>query len=404
MKDSKAPPAVSQPLISREAEVLICFSHLRWGFVYQRPQHLLSRAAVDRLVYFFEEPLEQEGLAAPCLDVAPQRSGVVVLTPRFPTGFPADDAIEVQQGYLDEILTRHASATTIFWYYTPMALRFSGHHRPDLCVYDCMDELSAFRGAPVELTRLEDTLFRRADLVFTGGQSLYEVKRARHANVYAFPSSIDRAHFAVARKTALPQPPDQEQLSRPRIGFFGVIDERMDTALVGALARLRPDWQFVMLGPVVKIDPADLPHEPNLHWLGAKSYDDLPGYLEGWEAGFMPFAINESTRFISPTKTPEFLAAGVPVVSSRIRDVQRPYGDAGLVQIADTAEGFVAALQTALSQPRQPWLKAVDCFLADMSWARTWGSMNQLMQTALLQPGVLLAATQSSSQQEVVHV
>jgi UDP-galactopyranose mutase len=404
MKDSKAPPAVSQPLISKEAEVLICFSHLRWSFVYQRPQHLLSRAAADRLVYFFEEPLEQEGLTAPHLDVAPQQSGVVVLTPRFPADFPADDAIEVQQGYLDEVLARHASATTIFWYYTPMALRFSAHHAPDLCVYDCMDQLSAFRGAPVELTRLEDTLFRRADLVFTGGQSLYEVKRARHANVYAFPSSIDSAHFTTARRRALRQPPDQRQLPRPRIGFFGVIDERMDTALVGTLARLRPDWQFVMLGPVVKIDPADLPHEPNLHWLGAKSYDDLPGYLEGWDAGFMPFAINESTRFISPTKTPEFLAAGVPVVSTRIRDVQRPYGDLGLVQIADTAEGFVAALEKALSMPRQPWLKAVDGFLVDMSWSRTWGSMNELMQAALLQSDVLLAATQPSSQQEVAHV
>jgi UDP-galactopyranose mutase len=403
MKDSKAPPAVSQPLISREAEVLICFSHLRWGFVYQRPQHLLSRAAVDRLVYFLEEPLEQEGLIAPRLDVAPQRSGVVVLTPRFPVGFPAEDAIEVQQGYLDEILARHAGATTIFWYYTPMALRFSEHHDPDLCVYDCMDELSAFRGAPVDLTKLEDTLFRRADLVFTGGQSLFEVKRARHTNVYAFPSSIDRAHFAAARRTTLQQPPDQQGLPRPRIGFFGVIDERMDTTLVGALARLRPDWHFVMLGPVVKIDPIALPHEPNLHWLGGKSYDDLPGYLEGWDAGFMPFAINESTRFISPTKTPEFLAAGVPVVSTRIRDVQRPYGDLGLVRIADTAEGFVAALEMALSSPRLPWLKAVDGFLADMSWARTWGAMNQLMQAALQRPAVLLTATQSSSQ-EVAHV
>jgi UDP-galactopyranose mutase len=402
MNDSKAPPAVSQPLISREDEVLICFSHLRWGFVYQRPQHLLSRAALDRIVYFFEEPLEQPGLTAPHLDVAPQRSGVIVLTPRVPPGFPADDIIEVQQNFLDEVFARHANAATIFWYYTPMALRFSEHHDPDLCVYDCMDELSAFRGAHTDLTKLEDMLFSRADLVFTGGQSLYEAKRTRHANLYAFPSSIDRAHFAAARRATLQQLPDQRPVPGPRIGFFGVIDERMDTNLVGALARLRPNWQFVMLGPVVKIDPNDLPHEPNLHWLGAKSYDDLPAYLEGWDAGFMPFAINESTRFISPTKTPEFLAAGVPVVSTRIRDVQRPYGDLGLVDIADTAEGFAAALESALSRPRQPWLEAVDGFLANMSWSRTWDAMNHLMEEALLRPEVLTVAAQSSLQQQEV--
>jgi glycosyltransferase involved in cell wall biosynthesis len=369
--------------------LLLCFSHLRWNFVHQRPQHLLSHAAKAHRVYFLEEPLYEDGLAAPRLDLHAQSCGVTVAVPMLPTGFNEADAIEVQRGFADDILEAHEDAESIFWYYTPMALRFSEHRKADLCVYDCMDELSAFRGAPPELTALESRLFDQADLVFTGGQSLYESKKSRHANVHAFPSSIDKSHFGRARQGGLTDPEDQKDIPHPRIGFFGVVDERMNLGLVAALADLRPEWQIVMIGPVVKIDPSSLPQRRNIHWLGMKSYADLPRYMAGWDAGFMPFALNESTRFISPTKTPEFLAAGLPLVSTPVRDVQRPYGSLGLVGMAANAEEMAAQLDGMLAGQNREWRKAVDRHLANMSWEGTWAAMERLMRQQAAAPAAV---------------
>jgi len=246
-----------------------------------------------------------------------------------------------------------------------------------------MDELSLFRGASQEMIDLETALLARSDVVFTGGMSLFEAKRSRHRNIHGLPSSIDFDHFAKARKTAEPDPKDQAAIPHPRLGFFGVIDERMDVALVGEVAALRPDWQFVMIGPVVKIDPDSLPQRDNIHWIGPKDYKELPRYLARWDVGFMPFALNESTRFISPTKTPEFLAAGVPVVSTPITDVVRPYGDKGLVEIAKSASEVVARAEHLLSRPREAWLQRVDRHLAAGSWEKTWATMHRLMLEAL---------------------
>lgn len=358
--------------------VLVCFSHLRWGFVYQRPQHVLSRAAASYLIYFLEEPVFERGGVPPRLDLHPQADGVVVAVPILAEGMSDSDAAEAQKLLLDELLRGHGGEQLIFWYYTPMALEFSAHCEPDLIIYDCMDELSAFRGASRELTAFERKLFERAHLVFTGGRSLYEAKRGKHQNVHCLPSSIDKAHFARARR-GLDEPADQARLPHPRIGFFGVIDERMDIDLLAQVAALRPQWQFVMLGPVVKIDPGDLPLRSNIHWLGSKSYTELLAYLAGWDAGFMPFALNESTRFISPTKTPEFLAAGVPVVSTPIADIVRPYGEMELVEIAADARTVIAKLGRLLAWPKADWLERVDRHLDGMSWDGTWTVMDGLM-------------------------
>jgi UDP-galactopyranose mutase len=245
-----------------------------------------------------------------------------------------------------------------------------------------MDELSAFAGAPPELQVLERELFTRADVVFTGGHSLYEAKRAHHHNVHAMPSSVDAAHFSLGRARTV-DPPDQARLPKPRIGFFGVIDERMDYALLRGLAAARPDWHLVLIGPTAKIDPAALPQAPNLHYLGAKSYAELPTYIAGWDVAMLPFARNESTRFISPTKTPEYLAAGKPVVSTSIRDVVRPYGQQGLARIADDVPGFVAAIEGALREDRTARLRAADAFLTHMSWDGTWLQMQQVIEDAV---------------------
>lgn len=366
----------------RKDSVLICFSHLRWDFVFQRPQHLLTRAARKNDVYFIEEPKIDASVRAPRIDMKLQPEGVTVVVPVLPPGTSERMAIEVQRRALERVQAAHRGKPSIFWYYTPMALLFSAEADADLIVYDCMDELSAFRGAPVELRRLEQLLMTRADLVFTGGRSLFEAKRDKHRSVHAFPSSIDAKHFAAARKSMLADPADQAGIGRPRIGFFGVVDERMDIDLVGAVAAARPDWQFVFLGPVVKIDPADLPRAANIHWLGSKRYDDLPAYLGHWDVGFMPFAMNEATRYISPTKTPEFLAAGLPVVSTPIRDVVAPYGDRGLVEIAATTEEAVGALERMLAGPKADWRTRVDSFLSDMSWDKTWAEMSRIMATA----------------------
>lgn len=366
---------------------ILCLSHLRWNFVFQRPQHLLIRASRNNNILFFEEPLDDD-IGQPELRSDLVLGRVTVLTPVFPRSFPATAKIEAQRGFLDEVVACSSPECLISWFYTPMALQFASHIECDVCVYDCMDELSAFKDAPAELVRLEKELFARADLVFTGGQSLYEAKQAHHHSVHAFPSSIDVHHFRQARGP-MRDPADHVDIKHPRIGFFGVIDERLDVELVEQAALAMPDVQFVMIGPVVKIDPAMLPQARNLHWLGSKSYSDLPAYLAHWNAGWMPFALNESTRYISPTKTPEFLAAGLPVVSTAIRDVVRTYGAKGLVEIAD-ASNFEAKLRRALLRPRKEWLAKVDTYLASMSWDGTWDSMARHIQAVAMMKSALL--------------
>jgi glycosyltransferase involved in cell wall biosynthesis len=361
-----------------KADVILCLSHLRWNFVTQRPQHLLTRAARDYEVVFVEEPLYREG-AEPSLERSTTPEGVTVVAPVLPWGLDSVQVTRAQRRLITALVDGFDAERLIAWYYTPMALPFTRHLAPDVVVYDNMDELSAFLGAPPRTIALERELLRRADVVFTGGVSLYEAKKGRHANIHPFPSSIDKAHFGQARGHAGEEPADQKPIPGPRLGFFGVVDERMDLDLLARMADLRPDWSFVMIGPVVKIDPDSLPRRPNLHWLGGKSYAELPCYLAGWDLGIMPFAMNEATRFISPTKTPEFLAAGKPVVSTPIVDGVRSYGRPGLVAIAATADEFVQRAEGLMSAPRGEWLSAVDRCLATLSWDRTWAEMDDLI-------------------------
>jgi hypothetical protein len=329
---------------------------------------------------FFEEPVF-EVQAGVTLRLVPQKSGVVVALPVFPIEYPHERVEQQLRELVDEVVSRYRyrGSALVVWYYTPMALGFSDHLQAELCVYDCMDELSAFRGAPVELGNREQKLFAKTHIVFCGGASLFEAKCRQHHSVYAFPSSVDRRHFAMAKAGSREDPADQRHIAHPRIGFFGVIDERMDLQLIEQLADLRPDLQLVLLGPVVKIDPESVPRRPNIHSLGAKSYDELPSYLGGWDAGFMPFAINESTRFISPTKTPEFLSAGLPLVSTPVSDVVKPYGVEGLVSIASTAEEMGAALDECLAGREAQWQALVDRKLATMSWDKTWAAMDNII-------------------------
>jgi len=361
---------------------LVCFSHLRWDFVFQRPQHLLTRSAKNRRVFFVEEPM-----FANCsrrLVVREAEPGVHVVVPYLPEGLRSEVAINaVLKEMTRQLFAEHEINEYVFWYYTPMALNFTDHFTPVAAVYDCMDELSAFKGAHSRLPLLEKELFRNVDLVFTGGQSLYEAKRNQHPAVHAFPSSIDASHFGKARNP-VEDPEDQAHIPHPRLGFFGVIDERFDIDLLDQVATQRPDWHFVMIGPVVKIDPESLPKHANIHYLGGKKYSELPDYLAGWDIALLLFARNESTRYISPTKTPEYLAAGKPVISTSIRDVVRPYGELKLVEIADTPSEFIAAAEKLLAKTdRSEWLKRVDAFLENISWDKTWSQMSDLIDEAI---------------------
>ena len=358
---------------------LLCLSHLRWDFVFQRPQHLLIRAAQRHRVFFLEEPVAADGAAH--MVVRAVRPNIRVAVPHLPHDTPPEAREPLLRRLLDGLLAEHAVHRYIRWYYTPMALGFTRHLAPLLTVYDCMDELAAFAGAPSALREREAELFAAADLVFTGGQSLYAAKRRQHPRVYAFPSSVDRAHFARARANAA-DPADQAGIPRPRLGYFGVIDERMDLPLLAALAAARPDWHLVMVGPTAKIAPENLPRRANIHYLGMKGYEDLPAYLAGWDVALLPFARNDSTRFISPTKTPEYLAAGKPVVSTPITDVVRPYGERGLVRIAATPEAFVAAVAAAIAEDpadAAARVRRADAYLAGLSWDRTWQEMERLI-------------------------
>ncbi len=378
---------------------LICLSHLRWGFVYQRPQHLLSRFARHRRVFFFEEPIFSGG--KPRLEFQTDaESGVHVVVPHMSGGLSELEVERIQGELLAQLLGVARSEEYMFWYYTPMALGFTQELSPSLVIYDCMDELSAFKDAPPALHERERELFQRANLVFTGGHTLYEAKRDQHPDVHAFPSSVDVDHFAQARKPQ-PDPADQASIPHPRIGYCGVIDERMDIELLAGAAALRPDWHFVMIGPVVKIDAASLPFSPNIHYLGSKGYKELPSYMAGWDAAMLPFARNESTRFISPTKTPEYLAAGLPTVSTSIRDVVRPYGDLGLVGIADEPTAFVAAIVSALKADRTGWLAKVDEYLKTYSWDITWKKMTKLIAPRISKTPVEAAVSAKLIEKEV---
>ncbi len=393
----EAEPSAPDP----EPATLICFSHLRWNFVFQRPQHLMSRFARQMDVIFWEEPVEIRPGETAYLQVreAQDAPNVRLVVPHLPQNMPED----AREAALMRLLDAHVAAIRgplIAWYYTPMMLPFSRHIEPSVTVYDAMDELSKFKFAPVQLLELEEELLKRADIVFTGGSSLYEAKKDRNANVHCFPSSVDRVHFLKARARQF-DPADQEDLPKPRLGFYGVIDERFDTGLLDRIADLRPDWSFVMVGPVVKISEDELPKRPNIHYLGGKTYGELPAYLSGWDVALMPFARNESTQFISPTKTPEYLAGGKPVVSTPIKDVVRHYGHLEGVQIAATPEEFVAACERALELSHQQdgaWLAQADLMLSATSWdttqARMAGLIADLLGTraAAASPALLVAA------------
>lgn len=372
-------------------ESIVVMSHLRWDFVYQRPQHLLSRLAAHYRILFFEEPVfhESEHLGV----ISAPHPNIMVCKPRTPvraTGFH-DDQLPYLKPLLSQLLTGHEEH--IAWFYTPMALPLLNELRPRLTVYDCMDELAAFKNSARQLLQRENALLKLADIVFTGGPSLFRAKRERHSNVHCFPSSVDITHFAQALERTNTHPA-QALIPRPRLGYYGVIDERVDLDLIAKLADARTEWQIVMVGPVMKIDRGDLPKRSNIHYLGQQRYEDLPKFLAGWDVCLLPFALNESTRFISPTKTLEYMVANLPIVSTKIADVIELYGEA--VSVASNAEEFVRACERALNgTPGEQADKAR--IMRDIVSANSWEATAEHMHRLIADTGITRAGIDASS-------
>lgn len=369
---------------------IIVFSHLRWNFVYQRPQQLLARLATKHNIIFFEEPILDKYSGA-FMETSSPEPGVLVCKPHTPCsqiGFH-DEQMSLLRQLLQQLIRDQKLTDYLCWFYTPMALPLLRWLKPKLVVYDCMDEHSGFLNAPAQMVQRERELLKQADLVFTGGPSLYEAKKGLNHSVYCFSSSVDTAHFSQARDPQI-EHPAQRPLPRPRLGFFGVLDERLDLALLNAVAKTHPDWQLIMVGPVVKIAPDTLPNGANVRYFGQQDYSDLPSFLAGWDVCLLPFALNDATRFISPTKTLEYMAAEKPVVSTPITDVTRPYGE--IVSIAHGAAAFIRACEEALSltaEKRRSMQSRMRSVLAHTSWDTTVERMDQLVEEALGKKGRL---------------
>ena len=358
---------------------LIVFCHLRWDFVFQRPQHLMTRLAEHYDILLVEEPVYSEGEAhLQKTAVAPNITVCRPHTSIHAHGFH-DDQIPTLQGLLADLVPE--GERPVVWFYTPMALPLLQGFNPSMIVYDCMDELAAFKNPPKQLLQRESALLGIADLVFTGGPSLYEAKKDRHTNAHCFSSSVDAKHFRQALDSAISHP-EQAHIAGPRLGFYGVIDERFDTELVRRMAEAHPEWQIVLVGPVVKIDPAELPRGENVHYMGQRNYDELPQFLAGWDVCLLPFAMNDSTKFISPTKVLEYMAAEKPSVSTPITDVKVPYGD--VVAIASTPEEYIAACERMLAQGEREKTSMVERMrdiVANTSWDKTASRMHELIAT-----------------------
>lgn len=358
---------------------LVAFSHLRWDAMRRRPQHLLSRLARHWPVIFIEEPIpgsDRNGLA-----VFEPEAGVQVWRPHLVGDAPGfhDTHLPVLQKLVTGALQSQHIFDYWLWFCTPMALPLASGLTPRGLVYDCMQELGCLRDAPRQLAQRENALFKHADLVFAAGRSIYEAKRNRHPDVHCFPNSVDAKHFAgVQGEHRL-----QAAIPRPRLGYQGAIDDRLNLELIAAVAKGRPEWNIVMAGPVEDIDATTLPRADNIHWLGLQDYDDLPALMSGWDVCLMPYSLNETTRCISPSKPLEYMACGRPVVSTSIRDVVEAYGQ--VVRIADTPEGFIADCEMLMQRTRAELAqhaRALADVVARTSWDATANAMAELIAQA----------------------
>jgi glycosyltransferase involved in cell wall biosynthesis len=368
---------------------LIVHSHLRWDFVWQRPQQVLSRLASTRDVLFVEEPIYGDDSAVPLLQVSTPMERIHRAIPRLP------DALR-SQSTASERLVKHLVQeligptgrlfaefrAPIQWFYTPLpADMMLGAFEEIAVVYDCMDELSQFAFAPSELVERERKLIEAADVIFTGGRRLYEAKSRLHHNVHFFGCGVDADHFGKAMSHATATAGQLVGLPRPVLGYIGVIDERLDYDLIAYLADRLPHATLAMVGPVVKVDVASVPQRANIHWFGQQDYAMLPSFLKGFDVALMPFALNKATEYINPTKTLEYMAAGRPIVSTAVPDVVHNFTP--VVSIGGSHRSFLEAVQLAVTEPDTQLVELGRRRARAASWERVASEMSRLMEDAV---------------------
>ena len=343
----------------RTAYSIIVHSHLKWDWVWQRPQQFLSRLSKRHRVLFIEGPETIEGLSASkvTLREVDDYPNVVVLQTQMPAAkfhdgeWIDDERRRLVQSVLAGPLGRSFDSN-VQWFYDPMAVTaFAGQMNERAIVYDCMDQLSQFRYAPPELVKRERELLAVADVVFAGGPKIWEEKRKHNSNSFCYGCGVDLAHFALARESNCPMPADVCDLPRPIFGYIGVVDERLDYDLIGRVAEANPEGSVVMVGPWTKVDPATFPQARNIHWLGNRDYSLLPAYAKAFTVCLMPFALNEATEFINPTKALEYMATGRPIVSTAVPDVVRQFSN--VVSVASSPPEFVAACGRVARKPNR---------------------------------------------------
>src|SRR5436190_3345417 len=367
---------------------IVVHSHLRWDWVWQRPQQFLSRLSRKHRVLFVENP-------NPSGDVRTTRVNL-----REVSDFPNINVLQIEipanrrsdMPWIDKERRRvvqsllsgpvgQSFTSIVQWFYDPMAVTgFAGQLDEQLIVYDCMDELSLFRGAPPELVRRERELLAVADVVFAGGPKIWRAKRELNPNCFCYGCGVDAKHFGEACDPELRVPHDMAGLPRPVFGYIGVVDERIDYELLARLADSTPG-SVVMVGPWTKVDPASFPRRDNLHWLGGRDYSDLPRYAKGFDVCIMPFAINEATRFINPTKALEYMATGRPIVSTPVEDVVAQFSD--VITITKDATAFANACARVAVQPDSRQIERGLALAQQNSWESIVARLEQHIEEAL---------------------
>ena len=380
--------SASRATVSHGRHPLIVHSHLRWDFVWQRPQQILSRFARDRSVLYVEEAVFTDDVGHGSLDVTQPTPRIYRVVPRLPTHLrdSYDAAAARVRTLLTDLIGESGMLAGRFddavqWFYTPMAAPVMvGSFDECGVVYDCMDELSQFRFAPQDIGARERQLMASADVVFTGGRRLYEAKARHHDNVHFFGCGVDSDHFGLARRSDTTVPSDIAALPKPVFGYFGVVDERLDYDLIARLADAFPTGSLVFVGPLAKVDPRELPRHTNIHWLGQRPYDALPQYVRGFDVCLMPFALNAATEFINPTKTLEYMAAGKPILSTAVADVVRNF--APIVRVAESADAFVRQAEDALAPDADRIAQGIALASAS-SWESIVAAMDRLVASAV---------------------
>jgi len=373
---------------------IIVHCHLCWDWVWQRPQQFLSRLSQRHKILFVETIGPDPQLATPVARyrTAENSPNITILRLQFPSwrwgdsDYVDSERRRIVQEFVAEGPLQGQFENPVQWFYDPMAVpAFAGHMKERLTVYDCMDELSKFKGAPPQIIQREATLLKTAEVVFTGGRKLFESKRQHNDNCHFYGCGVDGEHFGKARSETTAVPEQLQKLKKPVLGYFGVVDERMDYELVAALADANSDWSVAIVGPVMKVDPGALPQRPNLHWLGQQTYRDLPAFCKGFDVCLMPFALNESTEFINPTKALEYMATGRMIVSTAVPDVVSNFGT--VAKVANSKEEFIELCRKAVMAPEAQTIERGLQMVGDNSWEAIVAKLEHHIEEALVSTG-----------------